>query len=297
MTPEEVLDVARAGDLDALGAQRGDVADAVRAFVEAGDSAAALEVVGRAWRIWFSRGELDEGSAVAAKALAAPDAETVPVWCARALYADGIFAFRSGDQQRSLTRNEDALRIARGTDDARGECDALTGLARVALRDGRYRDVVALAREARDRARAVSDKAAEAAPLHLEAAGLRLQHDYVAARDLYLESLDLNAGLGNEAGVAMEQHNLGWVELHLGNVDEAQVRFRERDARTGGDAYGDAWTHLNRAALAVARGDAEEASQLLDRGKQALEKLGVALDPDDRFELDWLSEQVASHPD
>ena len=45
-----------------------------------------------------------------------------------------------------------------------------------------------------------------------------LQQEYAAARDLYLESLELSGTLGNEAGVAMEQHNLGWVELHLGNV-------------------------------------------------------------------------------
>jgi hypothetical protein len=47
-------------------------------------------------------------------------AESVPVWRARALYADGMFAFRSGDQARSRMRNEEALRLARETDDARG---------------------------------------------------------------------------------------------------------------------------------------------------------------------------------
>jgi tetratricopeptide (TPR) repeat protein len=293
VSPEELLALARSGDLDALGAEREAVSDAVRAFVEAGEPAAALELVGRAWRIWFSRGELDEGSAVAATALAAPGAETFPVWRVRALYADGVFAFRSGDQPRSLARNEEALQVARETDDVRGECDALTGLARIALRDGRYDDVVALARQARERARAVSDAEAEAAPLHLHAAGVRLQQDYAAARELYLESLDLNSSLGNATAVAMEQHNLGWVELHLGNVDGAEARFRERDARAVNDAYGDAWSSLNWSAVAAARGETEEAKRLLASGQQALEKLGVALDPDDRSELDWLSEQIA----
>src|SRR5437763_6596443 len=100
MTPEGLLNLARGGDLDTLGAEREAVADAVRAFVEAGDPASALELVGRAWRIWFSRGELDDGSAAAATALGAPGAEAVPVWRARALYADGVLAFRSGDQAR-----------------------------------------------------------------------------------------------------------------------------------------------------------------------------------------------------
>lgn len=293
MTPEGLLSLARGGDLDALDAEREAVAEAVRTFAEASDPASALELVGRAWRIWFSRGELDEGSAVAVTALTAPGAEAVPIWRARALYADGVFAFRSGDHPRSLARNEEALRVARETDDVRGECDALTGLARVALRDGRYGDVVALAVQGRERARAVSDAEAEASPLHLQAAGVRLQQDYEAARELYLESLELNAALGSAAWVAMEQHNLGWIELHLGNVDEAEARFRERDARAPDDAYGDAWSSLNRAAVAAARGDTENAERLFDAGKQALEKLGVALDPDDRSELDWLSGQLA----
>jgi tetratricopeptide (TPR) repeat protein len=297
VTPEQLLDLARAGDLETLGARRQEVSDAVDAFVEAGEPAAALELVGRAWRVWFSRGELAEGSAVAANALAAPGAQTVPTWYVRALYADGVIAFRSGDLLRSRARNEEALRVARATNDVRGECDALTGLARVALRDGRYGDVVALAREARERARTVSDQEAEAAPLHLEAAGVRLQHDYAAARDLYLESLELNAASGNEAWVAMEQHNLGWVELHLGNVDAAEAWFQERDAGAGDDAYGDAWSSLNRAAVALARGDTEPAAQLLEAGKRALEDLGVALDPDDQSELDWLDERVAARRD
>jgi tetratricopeptide (TPR) repeat protein len=293
MTAEEVLGLARRGDLDALGPNRDEVADSVGAFVQAGDPASALEIVGRAWLIWFSRGEIDEGSAVAATALAARGAEAVPVWRARALYADGLFAFRSGDRERSLARNEEALRVATETDDVRGECDALTGLARVALRDGRYDEVVALARRARERARAVGDREAEAAPLHLQAAGVRLQQKYSAARELYLESLDLNAALGNTARVATEQHNLGWVELHLGNVDEAKARFRERDAQSGTDAYGDAWSDLNWAAVAAARGDADEAERRFTAGTQALEELGAALDPDDQSELDWLSGQVA----
>jgi len=292
VTADELLGLARAGDLEALGAERAAVADAVRALARSGDAASACELVGRAWRIWFVRGELDAGSAAAATALDAPGAESAGVWRARALYADGVLAFRAGDRDRSLARNEEALRVARDLEDVRGECDALTGLARVALRDGRYDDVVALAREARERARELGDRAAEASPLHLEAAGVRLQQDYAAARELYLESLELNDALANRDAVAMEQHNLGWVELHLGNVDEAEARFRQRDRHPGTDAYGTAWSNLNGAAISSARGDALEAQQRFAAGKKALDELGVALDPDDRFELDWLSARL-----
>lgn len=200
MTSDELLELARAGDLEALGPHRKAIAAEVQAAVRNGEAALACELVGRAWRIWLVRSELDEGSAAAAAALNAPGAESAGVWFARALYADGLFAFRAGDRQRSVARNEEALWVARKLKDARGECDALTGLARVALRDGRYDEVVALAREARQRASALGDRAAGASPLHLEAAGMRLQQNYRTARELYLESLQLNAALGNDAG-------------------------------------------------------------------------------------------------
>jgi tetratricopeptide (TPR) repeat protein len=298
--PDDLLELARrdggaGGDLEPE-----QVAAAVESFAAAGDSASAQELIGRLWRVWFSRGLIDEGSRVAGRALAVPGGESAAVWRARALYADGVFAFRAGDQERSRRRNQEALRLAEAGGDVRGQCDALTGLARVALRDGSYAEVVALARQARQRAQEVGDREAEASPLHLEAAGTRLLGDYAAARDLYRESLRLNTELGAAPWVAMEQHNLGWVELHLGRIDEAEHRFRERDNHIGEDAYGEAWRHLNRAAIALARHDHAEAWRRFAEGKHALDQLRMTLDPDDQSEFDYLQhelEKAAGRPE
>jgi hypothetical protein len=292
MTPLQILEIARAGDLERLGVEREAVAHAVREFADLGDRASALELVGRTWRIWFSRAELAEGSAVVAAALAIPGGSALPVWEVRALYADGLFAFRAGDQARSSASNKNALEIARQTGDVQGECDALTGLARVALREGRYEEVIALAKQARERAAVAGDREAGAPPLHLQAAGVRLQRDYPGARELYLESLRLNSELGKTDWVVMELHNLGWVELHLGNVQAATARFHERDAASAADTYGEAWTELNWSAVAAMQGDVAEAQRRFAVGAHALERLGVALDPDDLSELEWLREQV-----
>ena len=142
--------------------ERNAVADAVRRFAALGDAASALELVGRTWRAWLSHGELDEGSAIIATALAIPSERSAALWHVRVLCADGFFAFRAGDQQRSQASNEKALEIASQIGDVRGECDALTGLARVALRDGRHEGVVALARHAMDRAMSAGDREAGA---------------------------------------------------------------------------------------------------------------------------------------
>jgi len=292
--PHEILARARQGDPSVLGSDRASVASAVRHFAQAGDATSALELVALTWRAWLTYDELDEGSSLAAAALNAAGADAVVPWKARALYADGLYAFRAGEADRSRSRNAEALKVARETADLRGECDALTGLARVALRMGDYEEVVRLARQARERAQSFGDRAAEASPLHLEAAGVRLQRDYATARELYLSSLSLNTELGNANVVAIEQHNLGWVELHLGNLAAAEARFRERDSLASADAYGAAWSNLNWAGLAAARGDWEDARRRLAVGKQELEKLSTVLDPDDQFELDWLAAQVPS---
>ena len=50
--------------------------------------------------------------------------------------------------------------------------------------------------------------------------------------------------------------------------------------------------HLNTAALALARGNRDEAVRLFDSGKQKLTALGVALDPNDQSEVDWMTRQI-----
>jgi hypothetical protein len=49
----------------------------------------------------------------------------------------------------------------------------------------------------------------------------------------------------------------------------------------------------NCAALAHARGEGDEAARLFASGTQRLYELGVALDPDDQAELDWLTQELA----
>lgn len=269
------------------------VAQTVRSLAAAGDGAAAIELVARLWRsVWFNPGLVDEGAGVAAVALDAPGAEKASADRARVLYADHMFAFRAGVQGRARARAEECLRVARAAGDLRGECDGLTALARVAFRDGDYPRVVELAREGRSKAREAGDPAAEAGPLHLQAAGMRLSGDGASARELYIESLALARDLGNEAGIANELHNLGWVELHLGDVDTAAARFGEFE-EVANAAHHRPWLELNQGALAAARGDLEAARARLLAGEALIGKLGLALDPDDESELEWLRAQIA----
>lgn len=243
------------------------------------------------WREWFDRGELDEGAARIEEALDAPGADLPSIDRVRVLYGAHLFAFRRGQPSRRYA--QEALDLARELGDVRGESDGLTGLARAALRDGDYEEVARLASEGVSTAREAGDIGAEGAPLHLQAVGLRMSGDYERAREAYLESLALADRLGDEQRKQMEFHNLGWVELHRGEIDAAARMFAERDARSGMDAYADAWQDLNSAALAHARGEPDEAARLFASGTRSLSDLGVALDPDDQSELDWLTREIA----
>jgi len=159
----------------------------------------------------------------------------------------------------------------------------------VALRDGDYAQVVALATQGRDVARRSGDPSLEAPPLHLHAAGMRLMKDYAEARRLYEQSLELHRRLQASALIDMEQHNLGWVCLHLGDVEGAEAHFSRLPAPAAGDAYGRAWKALNRAGIESARGRLDEARQSFAAGTRALQELHARLDPDDQSEVDWLA--------
>lgn len=271
---------------------RAELTRRLKALAAADDGPAALALYAEVWRAaWFDIGDLAGGAAAAALALDAPGAAPSTAARARVLYADHLLAFRAGDQSRTRSRAEECLRVARAAADLRGECDGFTGLARVALRAGDYAEVVDLARAARAKAEAAGDRAAGAGPLHLEAAGCRLDGQLEVARQLYTQSLELARELDNAGTIANELHNLGWVELHLGNIDAAEERFRDFE-RVAHAAHHAPWVTLDRAAIAVERGDSEAAQALLAAGERALTETGLTLDPDDRAELEWLRRHI-----
>lgn len=239
------------------------------------------------WRSFLVSGDNEAGRAMLEPVLAAD----APPSRERAIcfYADGLFLFRLGENAASREQSERALAIAREVGDAEAESLALVGLSRTAFRDGRHDEVVRLAESARGRA-ASFGREAEAGPL-MQAAGTRLLGDQDGAARLYRESLELMGSLGNERGIAMEQHNLGHVELHRGNIEEAERLFEARlsFADASPDPYEHAMTALNAAALAAARRDFAAAREQFAEARRLIEGNGIVLDPDDAFEFDGLA--------
>ncbi len=254
----------------------------------------SLEELASSWRRWLVSGDSAAGHEVLTKALAEdgrPSRER-----SICLYADGLFLFRLGEQEASRERNEEALAVAREVGEPEPESLALVGLSRVAFRDGRHDEVVRLAARARELAARVGPEA-EVAPLHMQAAGTRLLTDYDRAAELYHEGIELARAHGDERGIAMEQHNLAHVELHRGNIDEAERLFTARlaYARAAADPYEHAMTALNEAALAAAGGNDGQARERFAEAQRLLDDNAIVLDPDDAFEFDALAARFNQH--
>jgi hypothetical protein len=91
--------------------------------------------------------------------------------------------------------------------------------------------------------------------------------------------------------VAVEHHNLGHVEIHRGNVDAAEDCFRQ--VPHSDDPFSEAMSRLNEATVAFLGGDLDRARALLETAETFFAEspmAGVAID--DRFELDWLRDQL-----
>jgi tetratricopeptide (TPR) repeat protein len=265
--------------------------EAVRFLANAGREEEACELAANVWRVWRVSGDIVGGRQLLGAALDVGGSQPSRAR-ALALYGDGLLAFRANAMADSLARNEAALETARAIHDREAEALALVGLSRVALRDGDFGRVRRLATRAR-KIVATLDAATDVAPLHLLAVGHRLAGSYDEAFRLYRESLELNRRLGDARMVAIELHNLGHVELHRGHVNEAERCFAECvSLRNQEDPYEAAMTHLNDAALAFAHVDRERAKEVLQNSRSTLEQAGIALDPDDAFEVRWLQDQL-----
>jgi tetratricopeptide (TPR) repeat protein len=272
--------------------ERPQILEAVRFLSANGRHDEAAELAANVWRLWLFSGEIAKGREFLAAAL--DEGEPRPSRArALALYGDGLLAFRAGAQTESQERNDAALEIARATSDAEAEALALVGLSRVAFRNGDYGDVYELALQARNLVREL-DPSAAVAPLHMQAAGTRLAGDLDEAVRLYEESLELNRRLGDDRMVAIELHNIGHVESHRGNHETAERCFVECAAlRNSADPYDVAMTNLNAAAVAFAHEDHGRTRALLQEAETTLTDAGIALDPDDAYEMDWLRSRTA----
>jgi tetratricopeptide (TPR) repeat protein len=204
-------------------------------------------------------------------------------------------AFRQGKIEESRQRSQAALDAALVVNDREALTLAYLGFSRVAFEDGDYAKFASLAFKARQFARDLGPAMGQA-PLFLHASATRLTGDYDQAAALFEQSLELNRKIGDQGMVAAELQNLGFVEIHRGNVDVAERYFTEGEKiGPAADPYGTAMSIINKAVIAFLRGNRDESLSLLQRAQSVFKEAGMDPGADDQFEIDWLHEQLTKN--
>jgi hypothetical protein len=196
-------------------------------------------------------------------------------------------AFRRGETDAVVSMSEAEIARASAAGDPAGEVEARYSLARVAIREGDLVTGEARARKALEVAQLSGDRRLEERPRHVLAGIARMSGDLLRARDLYRASIALNEELGRPVQVNSEYHNLAFVELKLGRLDDARRLFAEGRERVFGHGWKDfvPYVCLAEAALGAAEGDFTRAALMVGVTDVAFAELGQVPDPDDAADL------------
>jgi tetratricopeptide (TPR) repeat protein len=280
----------RGADLQQLLAERHLIEPAARRFLDEGEAELAIELAAHTWRLWVIAGDAFEGLQMLRRLLDQDHSRSR--WRVFTLYGAGLLAFRLGDVDSSAATNAAALQMARELEDPEALVLAHLAASRDAFDASDYELARAHATTAHELAHGF-ETAMLQAPLHMLAQSTRLNGDFAGAAALFEASLELNRQLDDVGMVVVEAHNLGHVELHLGNVAAARSHFEEA-ARLGSadDEYGQAMSVLNQGALAFAEHQIDQARSSLDSALAILGAAGIEPAADDRWEMEWLQQKL-----
>ena len=273
---------ARFGELEA---KYDDLIAALQWFLDAGRTDDALRLAIALAPVWMARGRLAEGIDWFEKVLAAPGGSDLTR--GNAYFQAGLLAFWPGDDERASALHGEALAIGRRTGDPTVTAQALTGLARIALRSGNAADIKEarwLCREALTITDGTDDKIGRGNAMHVLGVAAQMAGDFEEARDLMNQRIALARDTGNLATVSSEAGNLSMVERQLGNLDEAEALAREAldiDHKRG-DEWAMPYKISGLAAVSTDRGDFERAAKLVGAAEAMMEREGAEWPPDER---------------
>ncbi len=261
-------------------------------MLENGDEEGAVELASNAWRLWLVARDVDGGRAFLASVL---DKGKGKPSRARslALYGDSLLAHLQGRVEESRQRSQAALDTALVVNDPETLTLAYLGLTRAAVENRNCAEALTLAKKAREYARGL-DPALGQAPLFLHAQSTRLAGDYDKAAELFEQSLALNRKINDQGMMAAELQNLGFVELHRGNLEHAKRCFTEYEKLGfSDDPYFAGMDLFAQAFLVCAeRGERDRSLVLFQRAQDIFKEAGIIPGPDDQFEINWIHEKL-----
>jgi non-specific serine/threonine protein kinase len=248
-----------------------------------GDGESAHRIAGALAWFWFHRGRWREGRRVLGQLLMpATEADgDAPAWPARALFADGLLAWTTGDHPGACERFERTIALSRRSGDLVALGHALQFLAVERLGSGDTHEAVRLAEEAVAVFRRDDDSFGLATSL-ATAGIVALRRQALAEAGVLLDqSLQRARGVPDPWVEALALRNLGIVALRQGQLERARERLRESlEALT---AWPERWfvsRSLETIAVVYALlGRHVLAAELFGAGARLREALGAAVLP------------------
>ena len=211
----------------------------------------------------------------------------------RALVEAGFVWFLRGDDTAAAASYARARALGVPTAAAL----ALTGLARIALRDDDLDEARRLAQEALGESG--SDPVARGSAAHVLGVAAQMRGDFEEARGWLNERIALARADGNYGILGLESSNLAMVERQLGDFDRAEELSRE--ALDNFHRRRDEWAYpfgLNGlAAVAVERGELQRAATLIGAADAMVEAQGATWPPDELPHYERIVAALAAAPE
>lgn len=250
-------------------------------FVEAGRTNEAIGLARSLGPFWQATRRLEEGTDWFERALALLGVDDERR--GRGYVEAGLLWFWRGEDERAAALFRMAQELGTRLDGPTVTALALTGLARIELRNEHLDEARRLCLEALELSEGRSDPIGRGSAAHVLGVTAQIRGDLEEARRWMNERIDLARADGNYAGLGMEASNLAMVERQLGDFDRAEELSLE--ALDNFHRRRDEWAYsfglLGLAAVAVHRGDFERAAKLIGAADARVEEQGAAWPPDE----------------
>jgi tetratricopeptide (TPR) repeat protein len=262
-----------------------DLLGALQWFIDERRTDEALRLAIALAPLWMQRNRLQEGEAWFDKALAVEGGSDRIR--GNAYFQAGLLAFWPGDDERASELHGQALAIGRRTGDPTVTAQALTGLARVAVRSGNAADIKEarwLCREALSITEGTDDRTGRSNAIHVLGVLAQMAGDFEEARTLMNQRIAEARETGNAATISSEAGNLSMVERQLGNLDAAEALAREAleiDHKRG-DEWAMPYKISGLAAVSTDRGNFDRAATLIGAAEAMMEREKADWPPDER---------------
>jgi tetratricopeptide (TPR) repeat protein len=235
---------------------------------------------------WLVRGHLTEGRQRLEAALGRSSAEPCvpPRLRVRSLVAAADFARQQGDVAAARTHLNEALSIARATDDRPQIAGSTLTLAKVARIQGDLAAARAYLGESLAIASDLGDDYFIDDALSNLGEVARQEGDWATARALHTRALAVSRRLGAQESTSTNLCNLGAVACEEGDLQSASACYREALTidRALGNRAGASYSLDGLGAVAAKRRECERAAHLAGAAEALRASMGYELEPADR---------------